>query len=64
MAIPVRRRVAAGVSCLVLLLATFGYMHRTAAQSPIPPPVECREDADRPADQGETGPEKPVLCLF
>jgi len=43
MASPIRRRVAAAVTCIALVFATFGYMQRNASEaaSEAPPAVEC-----------------------
>jgi hypothetical protein len=43
MASPIRRRVAATVTCIALAFATFGYMQRNAfeAAHEAPPAVEC-----------------------
>jgi hypothetical protein len=43
MARPIRRRIAAVVTCIALAFATFGYMQRSASDAAheAPPAVEC-----------------------
>jgi hypothetical protein len=52
----VRRRLAAIATCFVLVFATFGYMHRNAA--------EAVHEAQRTAECDQPKRDRPVLCLY
>jgi hypothetical protein len=59
MAIPIRRRIAAIATCLVVLLGTFGYMQRTASDAA----QEAAQTADCPRPDHEPHT-LGFLCLY
>jgi hypothetical protein len=61
MASPIRRRVAAVVTCLVLGFATFGYMQRGTAEAvhEVARAAGCEAPADLPEHKAGR-----FLCLF
>jgi hypothetical protein len=62
MASPIRRRVAAVVTCLALGFATFGYMQRGSAEAveETTRAVGCQAPADPPKHNNVLG----YLCLL